>query len=47
MQVESPVDAEVLKVLQESEGVVQMGAPLVELGNLDSLEVVVDVLTTD
>ncbi|QDG53498.1 HlyD family efflux transporter periplasmic adaptor subunit [Persicimonas caeni] len=47
MEVESPVDAEVLKVVQESEGVVQMGAPLVELGDLGSLEVIVDVLTTD
>lgn len=45
--VASPVDSEVLQVIQESAGVVQMGAPLVELGNLGSLEAVVDVLTTD
>jgi HlyD family secretion protein len=37
----------VLRVLQKSESPVELGAPLVEIGDLASLEVVVDVLTTD
>jgi len=43
----SPVDGRVLRVLQESEAVVPIGAPIVELGDPRSLEVVVDVLTGD
>jgi HlyD family secretion protein len=34
-------------VLQESEGVVQPGTPLLEIGDPAALEIVVDVLTTD
>jgi HlyD family secretion protein len=45
--VRAPASGEVLRVLQESEGVVQPGAPLLEVGERDLLEVVVDVLTTD
>jgi HlyD family secretion protein len=45
--VRAPARGEVLRVLQESEGVVQPGTPLVEVGERDALEVVVDVLTTD
>jgi HlyD family secretion protein len=37
----------VLKVFQESEGVVQAGTPLIELGDPAALEIVVDVLTSD
>jgi HlyD family secretion protein len=37
----------VLRVMQESEGVVQPGAPLLELGDPTALEIVVDVLTKD
>jgi HlyD family secretion protein len=47
MLIRSPVAGQVLRVLQESEGVVQPGTPLVELGDPRVLEVVVDVLTTD
>ena len=43
----SPIDGRVLRVEQESESVVSMAAPLVELGDPDDLEVAVDVLTTD
>jgi HlyD family secretion protein len=43
----APTSGRVLRVLQESEGVVQAGAPLVEVGNPDALELVVDLLTTD
>lgn len=47
MDVTSPVAGRVLKVIQESEGVVQAGAPLVEIGDPTALEIVVDVLTSD
>ena len=43
----SPVAGRVLKVVQESEAVVPVGAPLVEVGDPRNLEVVVDVLTAD
>lgn len=42
-----PVSGRVLKVVKESEGVVQAGEPLVELGNVQALEVQVDVLSVD
>jgi HlyD family secretion protein len=45
--VTSPIDGRVLKVIQESESVVSLGAPLLELGDPTDLEIVVDVLTTD
>lgn len=45
--VRAPVSGHVLRLLQESEGVVQPGTPLLEIGNPLALEVVVDVLTTD
>ncbi len=45
--VASPIDGRVLKVIQESEAVVPLGAPLLELANPADLEVIVDVLTTD
>lgn len=43
----APVAGVVLRVLQESETVVQSGAPLLEIGDTRDLEVVVDVLSTD
>ncbi len=43
----APASGRVLRVLQKSEGVVQAGAPLVEVGNPEVLELVVDLLTTD
>jgi HlyD family secretion protein len=43
----APISGQVLRVLQESEGVVQAGSPLLELGSPHNLEVVVDQLTTD
>lgn len=45
--ISSPVDGRVLRVLTKSEGVVQAGAPLMELGDVRALEVVVDLLTSD
>jgi HlyD family secretion protein len=43
----SPIDGRVLRVELESESVVLMAAPLVELGDPGDLEVAADVLTTD
>ena len=43
----APVAGVVLKVLQESETVVQPGTPILEIGDPLDLEIVVDVLSTD
>jgi HlyD family secretion protein len=43
----APASGRMLRVLQKSEGVVQSGIPLLEVGNPDVMEVVVDLLTTD
>jgi HlyD family secretion protein len=43
----APVAGKVLKVLQQSEGMVAPGTPLLELGDPSALEVVVDLLTED
>jgi HlyD family secretion protein len=45
--VRSPVSGRVLRVLKESEGVVSAAAPLIEVGDPQRLEVVVDLLSTD
>jgi HlyD family secretion protein len=45
--VRSPVDGRVLKVLQESSGVVAAGQPLLEVGDPRRLEVEVEVLSRD
>jgi len=47
LEVTSPVAGQVLRVIQQSEGVVGPGTPLVEVGDPSALEIVVDVLTTD
>ena len=46
VQVRAPADAHVLKLLQESEGAVAAGQPLLEIGDPESLEVEVEVLST-
>ncbi len=43
----APVSGKVLRVLSESEQVVQAGTPLLDLGDPGNLEVVVDVLSSD
>lgn len=43
----SPVDGRVLQVINESETVVTAGTPLVEVGNAQDMEVVVDLLSSD
>jgi len=45
--VEAPVDGKVLRVMRQSAGAIQAGAPILELGDPHALEVVVDVLTRD
>jgi HlyD family secretion protein len=47
VEVFSPVDGRILRVIHESEGVVAAGAWLVELGDPADLEVVVDLLSGD
>lgn len=47
MQITAPVDARVLRIFRESEGVVNASEALLELGEPHALEVVVDVLTPD
>ncbi len=46
-EIHSPITGQVLRVLQESETVVQAGASLLELGDPTDLEVEVDVLSAD
>jgi HlyD family secretion protein len=43
----APASGRVLRVLQKSEGAVQAGTPLLEVGDPGALELVVDLLTTD
>jgi HlyD family secretion protein len=43
----APVAGRVLKVMQASEGVVALGAPILELGDTARLEVVAELLTAD
>lgn len=47
LQIAAPLSGTVLRVIQESEGAVAAGSPLLELGDPAALEVVVDLLTAD
>ena len=47
IQLRAPVTGVVLKIVQESEAVVLPGAPLIEIGDPQDLEVVADLLSTD
>jgi HlyD family secretion protein len=47
IQLRAPVSGRILKINQESEGVVPAGAPLVEIGDPRDLEVAADLLSTD
>lgn len=46
-QITSPLTGRVLRVLQESEAVVPIGTPLMEIADANDLEIVVDVLSSD
>ena len=47
LELRSPVNGQVLRVPEQSERVVAVGTPLLELGDARALEVVVDVLSAD
>jgi HlyD family secretion protein len=47
LTITAPVDGKILRVLREDEGTVQAGDALLEIGNPDALEVVVDLLSRD
>lgn len=47
VDVRSPITGRVLRLLEESEAIVTAGTPLVEVGNPNDLEIVVDLLSSD
>jgi HlyD family secretion protein len=47
IQLRAPVSGRILEIHQESEAVVLAGTPLIDIGDPDELEVVVDLLSTD
>jgi HlyD family secretion protein len=47
ISIPAPLTGQILRLLHESETVVPAGEPLVEIGNADSLEIVVDLLSSD
>ena len=47
LEIKAPCDGRVLRVFQESEGFINAGAPLLEFGDTNDLEAVIDVLSTD
>jgi len=47
IRLRAPVSGRILKVIQESEGLVQAGAALVKIGDLLDLQVVADLLSTN
>ena len=47
LNITSPVNGRILRLLRESAGVVQAGTPLVEIGDPLKLEIVVDLLSND
>ena len=47
LEVRAPIGGQVLNVFRQSEGVVRSGAELLEVGDPQALEIVVDVLTGD
>jgi HlyD family secretion protein len=44
---QSPVNGSVLRVMQQSESIVALGAPLLEIGDTKNMEIVAELLTTD
>jgi HlyD family secretion protein len=47
VSIQAPVNGSVLKIYRESEGVVQSGEPLIDIGDPKNLEVKVEVLSAD
>jgi HlyD family secretion protein len=46
-EIPSPITGQVLRIEQKSQQFVEAGAPLLEVGNLDQLELVVELLSSD
>ncbi|MCE9499215.1 MAG: efflux RND transporter periplasmic adaptor subunit [Leptospira sp.] len=46
-EVRSPINGSILRLIRESEGPVEMGSPLLEVGDTTQLEIVVEALTQD
>lgn len=47
VQIKAPVTGRILRIVQDSEAVVQAGTPLIDIGDPADLEVVADLLSTD
>lgn len=47
VMIQAPVNGSILKIYRESEGVVQSGEPLIDIGDPEKLEVKVEVLSAD
>lgn len=47
IEIRAPVTGRVIRIIQESEAVVQPGTPLIEIGDPLDLEVVADILSTE
>jgi hypothetical protein len=47
VQIRAPATGRILKIIQDSEAVVQAGTPLIDIGDPVDLEVVADLLSTD
>lgn len=47
LDIRSPVNGQVFRVMQENAAVASAGQPLVEIGNTQELEIVIDVLSVD
>jgi len=47
LDIKAPVDGHILRILHKSEGVVQVGTPIMEIGNTGKLEVVIELLSSD
>ncbi len=47
LDIRAPIDGNILKILNKSEGVVNMGTPLLEIGNTNKLEVIIELLSSD
>lgn len=46
-EIKAPVEGRVLRIYQESEGPIALGAPILEIADSTALEIVVDLLSTD
>lgn len=47
VEVRAPIEGTVLRVFQESAGLIAAGAPLIELGDRAAMEIVIELLSTD